>query len=304
MEKLSIEQISPQEVKPQVLFQEAKEDDPEYEMALPISVTQDESKEDIEKGILERLSREHWYLQEYWRNKVIQEQIVLEVGEVVLEIFNFQNEQLEDWQLEQIRRVVTDYSQLRNSPVFSLVKSIVIDNEQPINPHSGKELNGWGGSDGAVKLYPAALKPISHRVTGVSNLEGTLIHEFAHSLGVEFENMWRKEFGWEQMEKPEQLMNGTWRLEQNIEPERCITEYARINTAEDICESMVGALRNPGALDPARYRKIHEELLPDKLGDVPNRITKKLQGTFQLPKIKEPFKYKRVLKRRIIFRPL
>ena len=61
MEKLSIEQISPQEVKPQVLFQEAKEDDPEYEMALPISVTQDESKEDIEKGILERLSREHWY---------------------------------------------------------------------------------------------------------------------------------------------------------------------------------------------------------------------------------------------------
>jgi hypothetical protein len=301
-----MEQISEQSPKKEksapINFKEVKEGDPAFETAISVSTSPEDSEDQVEAKLMLMLAAKHWYLQDKWCDKTVQEQIVITVGTVSLEIFNF-GESLEAWQLEQIQTAIRDYSQLRNKKVFETVKGILIDNEQPLNPHTGKELNGWAGKDGAIKLYPAALRAVPHRVAGVSNLEGTVIHELSHNLGTDFENRWRKEFGWESVETPEQLPGGAYRYERNKESERCITDYAQVNAAEDVCESMVGALRNPDMLDPARLNRIKEELLPQETQEVNVSSVKKDPSVLGLPQIEQPVKYKKVSRPRIVFNP-
>jgi hypothetical protein len=169
---------------------------------------------------------------------------------------------------------------------------------QPINPNTGENQNGEGGeTDGAVKIYPSALHAVSHRISGALNLEGTLIHELSHSVGLEFINEWRNKFEWISSETTEMFPGGALRYEVPKEPERCVTDYARVNAREDVSESIVAALKNPNILDPEKLQfiKSHLPISSEKL--VPSIIAK-TKGDISLPEIPQPVRYKRISRKR------
>ncbi len=278
-------------------FEEVHEGSSDFDTAIAIPAAPEESQESIELKLTERLKQEHWYLQDSWRSKSLCEQFVIKVGDDSVEIFNFGRMLLPD-EISKITAALKDMSRLKNTNVLRSVSHIAIDNEQPLNPHTGEAMNGLGGRDGAIKLYPAALSNQSHRVPDVSNLEGTVIHEFSHSLPTDFIKSWRKSFGWQFiMENPKTLPGGAVTIEETTQPERCITEYATINAAEDICDSMVAALRNPAALDAEKFEKIKIELLPESAKDVLVEVEKKSMNDQRLPQLSGPIKYKRVAQR-------
>ena len=282
-------------------FEEVTQGHSKYDEAIAVHAAPEESQEAVEARLTETLTRDRWYLQDKWRSKKIREQISIHIDGISLEIFNFSKE-LEAHQLEEMQNALRDYVSLKDNNVFQEVHSVVIDNEQPLNPHTGNPMNGWGGKDGAIKLFPVAFAGVPHRVADVSNLEGAVIHELSHSLGTDFENAWRKEFEWKSLDTPKALPGGSFQYEEVLEPNRCVTEYARVSAAEDVCDSMVAALRNPEALDAERLKKIKTELLPSTPREVTTTITKKNVHDYALPKIVEPILYKRVPKSRIVIK--
>ncbi len=291
---------SPAEIEP-ILLRQVKEGEQGFEEAVSVPVYPDESQEDVESRLLELLVQKHWFLQGYWLNKQPRERVTFIIGDRTLDLFNFEGE-LTSEQLDQIEKVIKDYASLSTPKVFERVTAIVIDDQQPINPHTGTPMNGYGEQGGAIKLYPSALQSVGHRVPGVSNLEGTVIHELSHSLGTDFQNRWAREFDWAMLDEPEILPGGAQKNYQVSEPNRCVTEYAQVNPAEDICESMVAALRNPDILDSQRLQRIRETLMPSESVDVDISVTRKADNDISVPKLTQPVVYKTIPSKRLVFK--
>jgi len=223
-------------------LEEVFEGDDKYNEAEIIFANEKRSKTEVEDNLRVRLAADHWWLQDYWHNKNIKEQVIINLGDIEFSIYNF-GEQLSSEQIEQIKSIFLLFSSFKNSKMFEKVKAVLIDDVQLINQNTGEAANGYGAGDKAIKLYPNAFKLIEHRVSGVSNLEGTVIHELSHSIGSEFEKEWSERFGWKQRKNAEKLPNGLYSTEYNNDLDKCVTEYAKINSKEDICESMVAALK-------------------------------------------------------------
>ena len=290
------------------MLQEVKDNDPEFDNAIPVTVYSGDSQEKIEENLIEILKKERWFLKEYWRNKKTQEVIEIHCGEKSIEIFNFGKE-LEDWQVEEITNAIRNYNTTKDYNVFGKVHYILVDNEQPINPRTNQPMNGYGelGIGEAIILYPSALEQKDHRVPKVSNLEGTVIHELSHTIAVDtLIDDWRKIFGWTKLEKPEKLAGGFYQTEKSSNLERCITDYAQTAADEDICESMVGALKNPDALDKEKIEYIRTKLLlsPNKneSDETDISIVKKKGEETKFPEIEQPIRYKKVLQQRPVWR--
>ena len=205
-----------------------------------------------------------------------------------IEVANFSDVELAPVQLKELQEVIAEFSKIKDGKAFDKIKSIFIDNNQPVDPETGKGVNGMGAEkgDGIIKLYPRALEPVSHRVEGVSNFEGTLIHEFTHALvNKEMLGKWKEAFEWmldsnkvneikklgllEKLKTTSQkdwgsLHPNIWKLARVWEvnqPEWCVTDYAKLGPEDDIAESMVAALKNPKILDGARLRFIKKNFL-------------------------------------------
>jgi predicted Zn-dependent protease with MMP-like domain len=283
-----------------IQLQEILKGDLAYESTMTVRANPEDTIEQVEAMARARVKENNWFLQDYWIKKKLKEKIVITAGKAALEIYNFY-EHLEEWQLVQIQQSIADYARLRNNKVFEQVRHILIDDKQHINTQNGKELNGFAGQGEAIKLYPNALKKLPHRVPGADNLEGTVIHELSHHLGKDFEQKWTEEFGWAWTDNRELLPGGTeFRYWINSEPERCVTEYAAINPAEDICESMVAAMRNPQALDPERYERLQEKFLPTKDVEDSGFTAEAQKRNLKLPSLSQPVKYKRLPRLRIV----
>ncbi len=303
MESLPSTSVEKRETAPKPSFQEVKEGEADFGNAISIPSASGESKETVEARLLERLKESHWYLQEYWRGKTPQEQLTVSLGDTSVEIYNF-GKYLEVEHIAQLEAVLRDYAKRQNTGVFGRVRHILFDDQGIVNPYTGEPANGWAGNrDGGVKIYPAALTG-EHRVAGVTKLEGTVIHELSHSLPDDFISKWREALGWKPApdDPPLKLPGGAIRLEINDEPWRCITDYARANASEDICESMVGALRNQAALDPERLKIINETFPVEENELVVNTIRKN-EG-IKLPELSQPIQYKRTPKRTFTFEKL
>jgi hypothetical protein len=236
----------------------------------------------------------------YWSEKgVPREQFdVLFEGKKV-EVANFSETALSKEQLNSLRLIIGEFSRIKNGEVFDKVKSIFIDNIQLEDPETKVGVNGMSveKDDGIIKLYPRALENIPHRVKGVSNFDGTLIHELTHALvDPETRKRWKNKFGWKKNEEKEaKLLDklgelgisveelyempqkdwaklGLWefiRIEEVDKPQRCVTDYAKLGPNDDIAESMVAAMTT-GDLDSERLKFLKhyylsntgEELLP------------------------------------------
>jgi len=140
-----------------------------------------------------------------------------------------------------------------------------------------------------------------HRIPNTSGLKGTLLHEYGHVLQQgEFWNEWRKAFGW--VSKPEEEIDwkvATPRMHDTNQPERCVSDYARISPDEDICESFAAAVNNPAVLDPERLEFIRERWLKSiqETGSMPVSIEVRAGDDIQLPKAPYVVKYKTTVSR-------
>jgi len=241
------------------------------------------------KSYSERGREVSWQDSPYWSDKGNpKEQFDVAFEGRRLEVANFSDVSLTKDQLEELQRIIAEFSQIKDGEVFDKVKSICVDNLQPIDPETKEGVNGMGAEkdDGIVKLYPRALKPISHRVEGVSNFAGTVIHELAHAVETsETQVEWRERFEWllnsdkigelrklGLMEKLKSTPQKDWvnlhpdiwnlvRFWTIMQPERCVTDYAKLSPEDDFAESMVAALRNPDLLDSQRSRFLKNNFL-------------------------------------------
>jgi hypothetical protein len=269
---------------------EVLESDERHEDALVIYAKPDQSPEEVESILKKQLVDKNWWLQEYWQSKSVQEQIVIKFGESEISVYNY-GESLKQEQIQSIESILQSFSTLKKSNALKNINAILIDDIQGVNQNTGEDLNGYGALDKGLKLYPNSLKPIDHRVANVSNLEGTVIHELSHGIGENIEQQWRKEFGWKPRENREKMTGDAYSYEYTVAPENCVTDYARINAKEDLCESMVAALKNPEILDPARLKFIRSELLGQDPTVPTSDFETKNGDKITFPRLEQPVRY-------------
>lgn len=114
---------------------------------------------------------------------------------------------------------------------------------------------------------------IPHRIQSASNFEGTFVHELGHLIKNQFEGEWRRKFQWvhcldnEEEWEIRKAPNGENRWfhkktgemspqgQYPLQPDQCITDYARQIIDEDICDSLVAYIYESEKL---------KEVAPDK----------------------------------------
>lgn len=272
--------------------------------------------EDLPEKIIEEVRKTlietHWWLLPYWRNKGLpKEQVTITIGDHTVDIFNWNEQALTEEQVSEITAVLKTFSLIADGKALKDCRYILIHDKQEMNPKSGEEMNGYGiVHDSAIKLYPRALRPIDFRIPGVSNLTGVLIHEFSHRLVEAYiqadgkkemvVNVWTKLFGWKFLEKSRKLPGGFATPWQTDTPEQCVTDYATHDPGEDICDSMVAAIKNPAALiqkNAGKQEFLNNALLgnlsdPAKLGDIAANISRRTDNAVRLPRRDDPAVYK------------
>lgn len=275
----------------ELFFQEVSESDAGFDTAREVNVSDGESAEDVLKNDL-RL--ENWWLDSEWQEKGLpKEQVEISFGNRKIDVYNFNQEKLSPEQLDELRKVIQSFHRINGGVVFDKIRYILISDKGQIDPVIDKEQNGAGAmQDRAVKLYPVAMESGAHRVKSASNFEGTLIHEFTHSLqNVEILHEWQNTF-WDYVD----LGKGKPSILKVKNPEKCISDYAWVkNPSEDICESMVAVLTDPDSLDPERLKFLKEKFFTDTDSSEDVEVNTQIlsEGAIKLPAINPDIKYKK-----------
>ena len=243
-ENRSILQLVKEGADPSVL--EIRQDDPTVER--------------IQEQAAMHLAMENWWARPELLEQLgeVKEKLEMKMGSHKINIYNFW-QPLSKKQLDELQQALLKVGAYIPQAVYGL-EDIVISGVQKDNDKSGEPTNGdWVTlySYKAFRLYPAAFEQRNSRVTPkTTHLTSTVTHELGHSIGTAFGNEWRKEFDWELISledgKPRVLPGGWQSWEVCHQPERCITDYARSDAGEDICESLVAYIYDPEKLDQAK----------------------------------------------------
>lgn len=239
----------------------------------PVRILQNPSDDQnlVIEAVKKSLIETNWWLNTEWEQKGLpKEQVEFVGGNNNVTLYNYGNA-LKDRHLQEIAKVLGIFSGIKDGKAFENFRYLLINDEQPINSKSGLPENGYAyGVYKAIRLNPSALVAVPNRVTStVSNLEGTLAHELAHHLvninttgDVVTLPLWKKVGSWRALSIEERKVfpGGLMQYEICDEPERCVTDYARFEPEEDLCESMVAFLFDPKKLDPERLKFLREHL--------------------------------------------
>ena len=275
-----------------------------FDNAIEITLPSDGelSVEEIEKRVREELKNRNWWLQEYWQEKGLpKEQVNIQVGENKITLYNF-GEQLQERHLQELQKVLADFSKVDDSKPLETLKYILIDDKKPLNPNTGIEMRGYGaGSESAVKVYPKGTEFSDYRTEetpnfqGVSDFEATVIHELTHNINetvkTNLRNEWLDKFNFKYIRENKVLAGGAITAYETSQPERCVSTYAQVNPEEDICESMVAVLRKPDVLDPEKLQLLQDRLLKDS-EPLPVDMQRSGDNEVELPKIDSEVNYK------------
>ncbi|MBU6389018.1 hypothetical protein KGQ71_00725 [Patescibacteria group bacterium] len=236
--------------------------------------------EDILNFIRQQKEMQNWFTMDYWRKKgKPEEQVELNVDGQNISVFNYcKKTPLTEEHIAQLERVYGRLAQhfpeaLRNIRYFLInnvqTPSLLGDPERyPTNGSAMARLQ-------AFQLFPRGTGLMPHRIQAASNFEGTVAHETTHLIQEKFDKPWSERYRWEQcMNFPDEWEmrdspDGTRKVFYNkstgemapqfefpLQPEECVTEYAKLNMHEDICESMVAYLCDPDRLrlvSPGKY---------------------------------------------------
>ena len=251
------------------------------------------------KDVQTELMRNNWWLQNELREKGLPDERVsiLIDDKCPIDIYNWSDEKLTDQQINTIARNLALFSIIKDGKALAKYRYILLDREQKKNPNSGEPLNGYGYYD-HIRLYPNAFRYISHRVGGVSNLEGTVIHELSHCIADDIINEWFNKFGWgiargENITLPSGEKS-PFKLKEGFK-ERCVTSYAALLPSDDICESMVAAIKNPEIMDKEKLKDLQQAFL-GPLRDYNKVIAVKFERYYgkdlSLPILESPVRFK------------
>ena len=247
---------------------------------------------ELEAKIRRELTWCCWWLQQYWCGKESpSEQYVLETDrDIRLGVYNY-GDSLEQRHLDELAGVVKLYAPIRGGAVLRAINYIVIDNLDYPNPQTGEPTNGqFRQMERSIVMFPSGLTFEPHRVAKTSNFTGTLIHELSHGIGVDFLRKWIEKFKWHLRTQAGRLPGGMADENYCEEPERCVTDYARFNPGDDICESVVAALTDPGCLDAERMQFLMSNAFNQQSGALTVSIQK--MSIIQMPSLQGRVRYR------------
>lgn len=214
------------------------------------------------------------------RTKFIRERQIIKIGDHTIEILNLNpNINLDHDHIRSITKVISMIHNL--SPQFSnyLLKIFIILRKDTDSEDYGK--NGYvtrRQSDvtpeglhlnrGIVLTQEGYRSDLGHRIPGVNNLEGTIVHEFGHilhSFNQELTDLFTEALGYHRIEDTQGVWTDGWTKIHDPEKEEILfthkktglksksgyvvqdlsklpSSYACFNLSEDICESFVAWL--------------------------------------------------------------
>ena len=288
----------------EIKLQELREGDVGYEEAIAVHYGSDGSIEDIRHFIEDwELKGKNWWLQDnYGQKGVPSEQITIKIGDRAIDIYSWRDKALTGDELKSIVNALGKFAVIADGKALENVRYILIDNDDKVNIKSGEKLNGYGaGSSKAITLYLNAFRPLYfHEMEGINNLDGTIIHELAHSLtGIvigkdSLHNAWAEKFGWRFLNKARQLKGGATSNYEN--DGAVVSSYASSDPDEDFCDSLTAALLNEKILDKdglrGRINFLREHILP-AVDSSSLPVTIQRQDSVVVPRIGPVFKFKR-----------
>lgn len=236
--------------------------------------------EQIIEMVRQQKEAEQWYTLEHWRKKgVSQEQIEFTINGQQVSVYNFSEEKpITDEHLQRAQSVFQEMAS-RFPQAMRQIRWIMIENEQLPSafgdpekyPTNGMAYKNWN----AFQFFPRGTELFPYRLPAVSNFEGVFSHELTHLIQSEFEAEWAEKFNWaycwdyEDEWEVRSTPDGTMKRWFNkatgemspqgqfsLQPDHCVTYYARQKMSEDICESMVAYIYDPEFLKtvaPEKY---------------------------------------------------
>ena len=235
-----------------------------------------------DEEIIEFVKREHeakqWFTSEYWRKKgAPTEQIEFAINGRSITVYNFNAEKpFSDDHIARAGKVFQELA-VRFPEVLDKIRWVLVDDTQPPSLLADDDRYPTNGTamreHRAFRFMPRGMETIPHRIESASNFEGTFIHELGHLIQGQFEDEWREKFKWAYCSDNEEeweirkAPNGENRWfnkttgemspqgQYPLQPDQCITSYARQNMGEDICDSLVAYIYEPDRL---------QEIAPEK----------------------------------------
>ena len=227
---------------------------------------------EIIEVVKDRKEGQEWFFYEYWRRKgAPKEQLEILANGQKITIYNFNEEKLlTDEHLECTQKVFEELAS-HFPKIVSLIHWILIDDIPHASAFGDPEKFPFNGSATpewySFRMVPRGMDLSPHRVGATSNFEGTFVHELTHLVDSDFKNEWNGKFQWanckdypddyERRPPPdgsdqrffnkntgEMYPQGRFPLQ----PDQCVTYYARLSAEEDICESMVAYIYDPDLL--------------------------------------------------------
>lgn len=242
----------------------------------PVSIVGIPNRPRTDQEIIEMIKRERegkdWFTSEYWRKKGLpEEQIEFQLNGQAIIVYNWNKDEL--FTDEHIQKTQKTFQELasRFPQITDQIRWILIDDKQETSafgdpekyPYNGFAMREWG----AFRLLPRGMKLTPHRVARASNFEGTLVHESTHLIQQQFEPEWGEKFKWDYCYDHQDewevrpTPDGTtkrWFSKQTgemspqgqfpLQPDQCVTYYAKQSMGEDICDSIVAYIYDPDLL--------------------------------------------------------
>jgi len=199
---------------------------------------------EIYKSLLKRIKEKYWWLSDSFKWKKLKEKFTINTPFWKKEIYNFNNKLTKE-NLVDIEEVFNMFDSFENKEPLEDIEYIIFDNEEKENPNDLSKQNWeYNHIKKYVNILPNAFLQNNHRIWDFSNLKWTLIHEISHAFSMKTIDKFSSKF-WNYIKKE-------WKNIQQMRvknPEKCISEYAKINPNEDLSESIVWYLMDQVKLD-------------------------------------------------------
>lgn len=222
---------------------------------------------DVKDEYLKHLKAKCWWLNEKWSNKTVNQQVTIAFMDYRIDLYNFSQKIIHDWHLTVLKRWMAHLLGFSIGDILQKVQYILIDDADRLNPFSGQAKFGSIDIDkNAIIVYPAGLSEEEYRFGEITRWEGILWHEIAHWLepGLFHRWQWMEKFGWVELNQPTMAPGGAelhWKCNQ---PERCISDYAKINLMDDFAESFVAVCFCPELLDQEKFFYLSSKMMMKK----------------------------------------
>lgn len=282
----------------------------------PVSFAGVPNEPRTDQEIIEMIKRERegkdWFTSEYWRSKGLpEEQIEFQMNGQAITVYNWNKDKpFTDEHIQKAQRAFQELAS-RFPQITDQMRWILIDDKQEASafgdpekyPLNGFAMRGWE----AFRLLPRGMELIPHRVAKASNFEGTFVHESTHLIQQQFEPEWSEKFKWDYCYDHEDeweirpTPDGTtqrWFNKQTgemspqgqfpLQPDQCVTYYAKQNMGEDICDSIVAYIYDPDLLQGVSPDKSGIFQKHDAKQPLPKTTSRRVaKEEIKLPEVKE-----------------